>query len=198
MTTRIGIMGGTFNPIHLGHLIVAGSAASELELDRVLFMPAQTPPHKRSGEILEAGHRAAMVQQAIERDSRFEYSDLDLLVDRPSYTAELLVRVSKRHPEADISFIIGADSLRDFPTWYQPTDILSIAKLAVARRPGVPIDETMLGALPSLRQRTVLFDSPLIEISSTDIRTRVSNGKRITWLVPESVERYIEKHRLYV
>jgi len=197
VTGRLGILGGTFNPVHLGHLIIASFAADELGLDRVLFMPAQTPPHKPGSGIIDAGHRSTMVRLAIDEDPRFAFSDMDLLDEGPSYTVALLDRVRREMPEMDVYFIVGADSLRDFPTWHRPEGILALANLAVARRPGVVLDAAMLGALPGLRQRVALFDSPLVEISSTEIRERVAHGRAVTWLVPPAVERYIHDHGLY-
>lgn len=197
MTERLGILGGTFNPVHLGHLIIASFAADELGLDRVLFMPAQTPPHKLDSGIIDASHRAAMVRLAIGDDPRFSFSDMDMRGEGPSYTVDLLDRVQEESPGADVFFIIGADSLRDFPSWHRPEEIIRLASLAVARRPGVVIDVTMLDALPGLRNRVALFDSPLIEISSTEIRERAAHGRAITWLVPPVVERYIREHGLY-
>lgn len=194
---RIGIMGGTFDPIHLGHLIIASFAADELDLDRVLFMPAQTPPHKRGNVVTDTHHRIAMVQAAIAPDPRFAFSDMDMLDGRPSYTVDLLARLHEIMPDDELSFIIGADSLRDFPKWYEPERILSLAGLAVARRPGTLIEERMLNALPGLRSRVVVFDSPLIDISSTNVRTRHAAGRSIAWLVPPGVERYITDHGLY-
>ena len=197
MTERLGILGGTFNPIHLGHLIIASYAADELELDRVLLMPAQTPPHKPDTEIIDAAHRAAMVRVAIADDPRLAFSDMDMLRAGPSYTVDLLERVREESSCADVFFIIGADSLRDFPSWHRPDAIIRLARLAVARRPGVVVDAAMLDALPGLRQRVALFDSPLIEISSTEIRDRAARDRSITWLVPPAVERYIYENGLY-
>lgn len=195
--TRIGILGGTFDPIHLGHLVIASFAADELSLDRVLFMPAQTPPHKRDRTITDAEHRVHMVQQAIGPDARFAFSDLDLTSDVPSYTSHLLARLTEKHRQAQLYFIIGADSLVGFPTWYEPTRILDVATLAVARRPGYVLDDCVLDAMPRMRERSVLFDAPLIDISSSSIRQRIAERKRISWLVPFGVERYIRTHDLY-
>jgi nicotinate-nucleotide adenylyltransferase len=195
--SRLGILGGTFDPIHLGHLVLASFAAEELELDRVLFMPAQTPPHKIGDVVSAVGCRVEMVRRAIEPDPRFELSELDLLGDKPSYTATLLERLRSLEPDASLVFLIGADSLRDFPTWHDPGRILELAQLGVARRPGALIDAPTMDALPGLRERTTVFASPLIDISSTAVRTRSAEGKSITWLVPTEVDRYIREHRLY-
>lgn len=195
--SRIGILGGTFDPIHHGHLIMASYAAHDMALDRVLIMPAQTPPHKLGEDITPARDRVAMIELAIEPDARLELSTLDLQSSEPSYTAVLLDRMQEEHPGDDLVFIIGADSLRDFPTWYRPDLILGRAELAVARRPGIEISDDVLEAMPGLRARTSVFSSPLIDISSTEIRSRVRLGKPVTWLVPPSVATYIQEHRLY-
>lgn len=196
--SRIGVLGGTFDPIHLGHLILASFAADDLSLDRVLFMPAQTPPHKIGESVSPAAHRMAMINRAIDPDPRFQVSHLDMSGDRPSYTSELLERMAAIEPDAEIFFLIGADSLRDFPSWHEPNRILERARLGVARRPGTVIDDLVLDALPALRNRTTVFSSPLIDISSTGIRERVGSGKRISWLVPRDVETYIREQSLYL
>jgi nicotinate-nucleotide adenylyltransferase len=138
-----------------------------------------------------------MTRLAIEPDPRLELSTLDLLSDRPSYTSSLLERMQEQHRGDDLMFIIGADSLRDFPTWHRPDLILQRARLAVARRPGVTLDDAVLDAIPRLSERTSVFSSPLIDISSTGIRDRVRQGKPITWLVPLAVERYVQENGLY-
>jgi len=181
----------------MGHLIMAERAADELRLDRVLFVPAQTPPHKLGHLILPVHHRVAMVQLAIQGNDRFAFSDLDLRSGTPSYTSELLASTHELYPQADLFFIAGADSLRDFPTWHEPETILAHATLAVSHRPGIVIDDAMLDALPELRSRVALFNSPLIEISSSDIRDLATDGRSIRYLVPESVDAYIRNNHLY-
>lgn len=195
--SHIGILGGTFDPIHLGHLVMATYAVSELRLDRVLLMPAQTPPHKLDKDVTASDHRLAMTVAAAAEDDRLEVSTLDLQSDEPSYTSTLLERLREQHPGDDLTFIIGADSLRDLPTWHRPDLVIARARIAVARRPGVDIDDAMLNAIPGLRERVTVFDSPLIDISSTDIRDRVRNGHSITWTVPHPVESYICEQGLY-
>lgn len=196
--SRLGILGGTFDPIHHGHLIMASYAADDLDLDRVLIMPAQTPPHKLDRSISNADDRVEMIRLAIESDPRLELSTLDLQSDAPSYTADLLDRMRTEQPRDELIFVIGADSLRDLPTWHRPDLVIERAGLAVARRPGVEIDDQVLDALPGLRERVSVFTSPLIDISATDIRRRVRDAKPITWLVPPAVERYIVDRHLYI
>lgn len=193
---RLGLLGGTFDPIHIGHLVMASYAIDALELDAVWFMPAQTPPHK-DHEIADVVHRSAMCRLAVDLDTRFSFSDLDLQGDSPSYTSELLERVHEQLPAVELVFLIGTDSLASFPTWHQPERILDLASLGVAERPGTVLHERVLDALPGLRSRVQEFDSPLIELSSTEIRNRRRAGKSITYLVPEVVEDYIVEHGLY-
>lgn len=197
MTGRIGLFGGTFDPIHLGHLIIASLAADELGLDRVLFLPAQTPPHKLDDTITPPADRLAMLHLAVDGDDRFHISDADLGSGAPSYTSELVARLAKSMPDNRLFFIAGADSLRDFPTWHQPTIILRYVDLAILSRPGVEITERMLDAVPGLRDQVSFFPSPLIDISSTAIRERARRGASIRYLVPHDVERFITDRGLY-
>lgn len=193
---RLGIIGGTFDPIHIGHLVMASYAIDALKLDTVWFMPAQTPPHKHH-EITALEHRAEMCRLAVNLDSRFTFSDLDMRGDHPSYTSELLAGISKSMPEIELVFLVGADSLTNFATWHEPEVILQHASLGVAERPGSTIDNRIRNSVPGLSARIHEFDSPLIELSSTEIRKRREMGKSITYLVPEVVEDYIIEHGLY-
>lgn len=193
---RLGIIGGTFDPIHIGHLVMASYAIDALELDSVWFMPAQTPPHKQH-EITPLVHRAEMCRLAVNLDSRFVFSDLDMRGEEPSYTSELLAGISKSMPKVDLVFLVGADSLTNFATWHEPETILEHASLGVAERPGSTVDNRIRNSVPGLAERIHEFDSPLIELSSTEIRRRREMGKSITYLVPEVVEDYIIEHGLY-
>lgn len=193
---RLGILGGTFDPIHIGHLVMASYAIDALDLDRVWFMPAQTPPHKQR-EITDVAHRAEMVRLAVNLDSRFTFSDLDLRGDRPSYTSELLTILGESLPGTELFFLIGADSLATVSTWHEPEVILEKAVLGVAERPGSTIDNSVRSSVPGLATRIREFDSPLIELSSTEIRERRALHKSITYLVPEVVENYIVENGLY-
>ncbi len=196
MTNRIGILGGTFDPIHIGHLVMASYAIDALDLDSVWFMPAQSPPHK-THEITATEHRVEMCRRAVALDSRFVFSDLDLGKSGPSYTAELLERIHRLLPEAELVFLLGADSLKGLPTWRQPEKIIALAQIGCAERPGTTVDEQGRLAVPGLAERLLEFDSPLIELSSTEIRSRRANSLSITYLVPESVEDYIVENGLY-
>ena len=176
---RIGILGGTFDPIHIGHLVMASYAMDALNLDTVWFMPAQSPPHKPNG-ITPTVHRVEMVRRAVALDSRFQFSDLDLNPRGPSYTVELLARVQEREPHAELVFLMGADSLHSLPTWHDAEGIIARAEIGVAERPGTSIDEDVRRAVPGLAQRLLEFDSPLIELSATEIRERRAKSLSIT------------------
>lgn len=193
---RLGILGGTFDPIHIGHLVMASYAIDALNLDKVWFMPAQTPPHKVR-EITEVEHRTEMVKLAVGIDRRFAFSDLDLRGEKPSFTSDLLGTVHTLLPQTELVFLIGADSLTTFATWHKPEEILRLATLGVAERPGTTVDDRIRRSVPGLAERILEFDSPLIELSSTEIRNRRQQNRSITYLVPEDVEDYIVERGLY-
>jgi nicotinate-nucleotide adenylyltransferase len=194
---RIGIFGGTFDPIHIGHLAVAERACDELGFERVVFVPALRPPHKPHRTISPIEDRLHMLELAIAGNARFAWSDVDLRPDAPSYTVRMLQRLGAEYPGAELFFIIGGDSLRDFGSWYQPEDILDLATLAVADRPGATIDQRVYEATPGLREKVIRFAAPLLEVSSTALRERVQANKSIRYLVSEPVYRYIEDRELY-
>ncbi len=193
---HLGILGGTFDPIHIGHLVLASYAMDALDLDDIWFMPAQPPPHKQ-GEITPVQHRVAMCELAVSLDRRFSLSELDLTDSAPSYTVDLLSRVREATPESDLFFLLGADSLASLPTWKNPEGILELARIGVVERPGTTIDTRTIAAVPGLDSRLLQFESPLIDLSSTEIRARRMRGQSITYLVPEAVEDYIVEHGLY-
>lgn len=194
---RIGVLGGTFDPIHIGHLVVADNALQQLNLDTVLFVPAGQPPHKTDRVISSAADRSAMIEIAIADRAEFAHSDIDLEREGPSFTVELLHRIDQIHAPSALFFVMGADSLRDFATWSRPEAILQIARIAVARRPGVELGSVVLTSVPGLADRLDLLNSPLSHISSTDLRDRVNRGQTIRYLLPQAVHDYIDARRLY-
>ena len=194
---RIGVLGGTFDPIHIGHLVVADNALQQLDLDTVLFAPAGQPPHKPDRTISSAADRQAMIEIAIAGRSEFAHSDIDIAREGPSYTVDLLQKIDETFTPAALFFVMGADSLRDFATWSRPETILEIARIAVARRPGAMIDDFVLASVPGLAERLHLLNSPLSHISSTDLRIRVSKGQTIRYLLPQGVHDYINARQLY-
>jgi nicotinate-nucleotide adenylyltransferase len=192
--SRLGIYGGTFNPIHTGHLIIAQEIYEQCGLDRLVFMPSARPPHKHLAGVAAPEHRYRMAVLATREDPRFEVSDLELQRPGPSYTIETLQELRRLHGDAcRLFFAIGADSLVDIATWRAPEQLFALAAVVVVPRPGVDIRR----APAPWRDQVVLVRSPEVDISSTDIRRRVAEGRSIRYLVPEPVERYIAEHRLY-
>ena len=195
---RVGVFGGTFDPIHLGHLIVAAEMRHALDLDRVLFVPAARPPHKTTRPIGDDAHRLAMLALALAGNPAFEISTIELDRAGLSFTVDTLADLAVSLAPTSLVFIMGEDSLRDLPTWHEPDRIASLAILAVAARPGVGIDlDAVVRAVPAARDRVRLVPIPLIGISATDIRRRVAAGEPIRYQVPSRVEDYIRRHDLY-
>jgi nicotinate-nucleotide adenylyltransferase len=196
---RLGILGGTFDPIHHGHLVAAGEAYHQLALDLVLFVPAGTPPHKPVRPVASARHRLRMAELATAGKPHFSVSALDVERGDPGYTVDTLRLLrAKWGPEPAFFFIEGADSLRDILAWHQPQRLVELADLAVVARPGVEVDLSRLEEhLPGLADRVHWVEMPRLEISSSDLRARVSEGRPISYLVPTAVEAYIREHRLY-
>lgn len=195
--TRIGLLGGSFNPVHLGHLIMAENARDQLDLDQVVFVPAGRPPHKQGQHLASVEDRVAMVRLAIAGHDAFVVSDLDIDHREPSFTWRLLERFHDRHPAADLWFIMGGDSLHDFPTWSRPERILELTRLAGIERPGFRSGAGDLDAVTGLRDRVDAIESPLCSISSTGIRMRVEARATIRYLVPDAVRAYIRSGGLY-
>jgi nicotinate-nucleotide adenylyltransferase len=197
---RFGLLGGTFDPIHLGHLLMAEVAWQDLGLSQVLFIPAGDPPHKQEWPITPARQRAAMVQAAIAGNPHFALSLIDLQRPGPHYSVDTvrLVRASYELAAEDCFFIIGGDSLIDLPQWYHPSELVSQCRLAVAHRPGYRPDLAALETLiPGLSPRVTWVEMPLNAVSSTEIRARVRAGLSIRYQVTEPVREYIEQQRLY-
>lgn len=195
---RLGILGGTFDPPHYGHLVIAETARVQLDLDRVLFVPAAQPPHKSGQRISSAHHRAAMVAVAIADNPAFELSRVDLDRPGPNYTARMLELVREKAPGAELFFLIGGDSLSEMHSWYDPAGIVAQARLAVMRRRDHEVDlERMERAVPGIGGRVHWLDAPLLDVSSTDLRRRVRAGLPIRYLVPPAVEDYVREHQLH-
>jgi len=196
---RIGILGGTFDPIHYGHLILAEEAWARLELDRVLFVPAREPPHKLLQPGSPAADRLYMVRLSIASNPHFDVSDIELERPGPSYTVDTLALLRQElGPQAELYFLMGLDSLVNLPTWHNPEGIIALAHLAVARRPGYAADlQRLEQVLPGITERTHFLDIPEIGIASHDLRRRVREGLPIKYQVPEAVEEYIYARGLY-
>jgi nicotinate-nucleotide adenylyltransferase len=197
---KVGVMGGTFDPIHLAHLILAEQARVFLGLDRVLFVPAGAPWRKAERRIAPVADRVAMVRAALAGDPYFEVSLIESERRGPSYTVDTLSVLQRQlGPQAELYFILGQDALADLPNWREPARIVQLARLAVAARPGCPPpDPTALErAVPGIQDRMDVVPMPQMDISSTDIRRRVAQGISIRFLVPAAVEAYITAHGLY-
>jgi len=191
---RLGLFGGTFDPPHLAHLVLAAWACETLALDRVLFIPAGRPPHKSRRRVSAARHRLAMTRLAVQHDPAFAVSALELDRPAPSYTVDTLRAIARRH-DGERFLIIGGDSLDDFRDWVEPETILALATLAVAGRPGS--GDRAARRWAERTGRVVWLGDPALDVSSSALRERVRRGRTIRYLVPEPVRRYIERHRLY-
>ena len=195
---HIGILGGTFNPPHMGHLIMAQEAFEQLDLDRVVLMPVAVPPHKEAGEDPGAAARVELCRLAVAGDERFAVSTLEVDRGGASFTVDTLRELHDLEPEHDLTFIVGGDMAQSLPAWREPEAVLALATLAVAEREGVR-REDIGRRLESLHEgdRVVFFDMPRIDISSSAIRRRVAEGRPIRYLVPEAVNEAIAERGLY-
>ncbi|KRM21122.1 nicotinate-nucleotide adenylyltransferase [Latilactobacillus graminis] len=185
---QVGIMGGTFNPPHIGHLVMAEQVRSQLGLDKVLFMPDANPPHVDEKKTLPAKHRVAMVERAIANNPHFELDLMEIERGGVSYTYDTIVTLKQQHPEIDYYFIIGGDMVDYLPTWHRIDDLVKLVQFVGVKRTGY-------------KQQTpypVLWvDAPVIDISSTQIRNKLQQGCSVRYLVPDLVFEYIQKEGLY-
>jgi nicotinate-nucleotide adenylyltransferase len=197
---RVGILGGTFDPIHLGHLLLAETAREALALGRVLFVPAGDPPHKQEVAKTPARHRQAMVELAIAGNSCFELSLIDLERPGPHYTTDTvrLLRHQYHLSSDECFFIIGGDSLADLPTWHNALELMSLCRLAASHRPGYQPDLGVLEkSLPGLTHRLDWVEMPALGLESSAIRERIRMGRSIRYQVADAVCEYIEAKGLY-
>jgi nicotinate-nucleotide adenylyltransferase len=196
-TDKTLCFGGSFNPIHHGHLITARAVAEARGFNRVLLIPSSQPPHKRNnGDMADADARLAMCRLAVEGDPLFDVSDMELRRSGPSYTIDS-VRELRRQGWGRVHWLMGADMVEILPKWHEPQALLAEAEFVVMARPGWAFDwERMPAEFRRLQQNVV--PAPLLEISATDIRKRVREGRSIAYLVPERVREYIGRNRLYV
>jgi nicotinate-nucleotide adenylyltransferase len=197
---NIGVLGGTFDPIHLGHLIIAEEARLKFSLAKVLFVPAGQPWLKTSRTITPANHRIEMVERAIGSHSHFELSTVEVDHPGPSYSLETIIILQRRlDAEARIFFLVGWDSLAELPKWKEPAELIQLCKLVAITRPGFgrPDLKALESSVPGITQSVVWMDISPVNISSSDIRKRVAQGLSIHGLVPEVVESYIKEQKLY-
>ncbi len=196
---RLGILGGTFNPPHLAHLICGQEALVQLGLERIVLIPTNVPPHKRNDEDDPgAAHRLELCRLAVGDDERFAVSEIELDRPGPSYTVDTLKELHERAPDNELFFIVGGDIAAGLPDWREPERVLSLATLAVAQRAGTPRDE-VAQALGRLKggEEARFFEMPSVEISSTAVRERVRAAQPIRYLVPDRIAAYINDHGLY-
>jgi nicotinate-nucleotide adenylyltransferase len=197
---RIGILGGTFDPPHIGHLWLAALAADSLRLSRVLFMPAARPPHKAGRPLSSAKDRLALTRAAIDADPRFELCELELERPGPSYTVDSVAALLERYPSPQrLILLMASDSLSEIETWRDPERLLSLVELGVGPRSGHwPVERGALTArFGAAADRIHLIDGPALEISSSELRRRVAAGQTIRYLVPRAVEALIVERALY-
>ena len=199
MPETIGIYGGTFDPPHLGHLILAAEALSQLRLTHLLWVLSPEPPHKPERKLTALPHRLEMLRRALADNPRFELSTVEMDRPGPHYTLETLEILAGQYPAANLVLLIGGDSLRDLPGWHRPLDILAAChSLGVMRRPGDSIDiESLEQQLPGLQAKLRFVEAPQLEISSSMIRSRVLQGGHYRYYLPPDVYAYIESEKLY-
>jgi nicotinate-nucleotide adenylyltransferase len=193
----IGVLGGTFDPVHVAHLAIAEEAREALGLAKVLFIPAAMPPHKVDRPVSEPRHRLAMVELAIADNPAFETSRIELDRTGPSYTADTLERLAI--DGADLVLILSAEAFRELRTWHEPERILALARLGVVPRDGFPDANRAYLAehFPGFEDRATFLTGPRLRLSASELRDRASNGRSLRYLVPDAVAAYIGDHALY-
>ncbi len=194
---RLGVFGGTFDPPHVGHLILAAEAQHQLALERVLWVPAGSPPHKRDFTPVE--RRAALVQAAIEGEPRFALSRVDIDRPPPHYALDTVRLLRERYPQAEIVYLMGGDSLADLPSWHRPRDFVEACDaLGVVRRPGETVSLPRVAPLlPGLGEKVRFVDAPLLQIASRDIRARAASGRPFRYFLTEGVYALVVSWNLY-
>ena len=196
---RLGVFGGTFDPPHIGHLILAAEACQQLKLDRLLWVLTPVSPFKDASDITPLEHRLSMLQLALADNPDFELSRLELDLPGPYYTVDTIRRLADEHPSAEIILVIGGDSLRDLPRWHRPADLVAAChEIGVMRRPGDSVDLSALERqVPGTQAKVRFVDAPLLEISSRDIRRRIRENLPFRYYLSPSVYEYILQNRLY-
>lgn len=202
MSAAIGILGGTFDPIHLGHLALAAEALEQLDLAEVRFVPNSDPPHKQGRLVTAARHREAMVELAIAGRPGFVLDRIELERPGPSYavdTVEAVAERSRSEGRPEPWFILATEVLAGFPSWHRPERILELCRIAVARRAGVPpLDRVWIGVhFPGHEDRFEFLSGPSVDVAATQVRERLARGEPVDELVPAPVVAYIEAHALY-
>jgi len=196
---KIGIFGGTFDPPHIGHLILAEEAAEQLELDHVLWVLTPFPPHKKMQKISSLQDRMSMVLLAIAENRMFSLSRVDIDRQPPHYAADTVLLLREKSPVDEFYYLMGADSLNDLPTWHEPVLFVSYCHvIGIMGRPEEFVNTTALETqIPGLNKKLHFLNTPLIQISGSDIRSRVHGGKQFRYFVPEKIYHFILNHKLY-
>lgn len=196
---RIGVFGGTFDPPHLGHLILAMEAQYQLRLDRLLWVPTQSPPHKQDQTITPIDIRLQLVQTAISGNPDFEISRIEIDRPGPQYAADTVCLLAEQYPGSEICYLIGSDSLNDFPDWHEPETIVSVCScLGVMRRPGqMPDLKKLESRIPGISAKVRFVETPKLEISSSTIREHIRAGIPYRYYLPENVFQVIVDNRYY-
>lgn len=192
-------MGGTFDPIHIGHLAIGEEAREALALERVLFVPAGQPPHKPAASVTPVAHRVAMVDLAIRDNPAFELSRIEVDRTGPSYTVDTVEELARRHPDAGLCLILSAETFAELPGWHEPERLFDAARIAVVPREGYPAPDPawLAETFPGRESRVTYLEGPRLGLSSTALRDRVAAGRSTRYLVPAAVEAYIAEHGLY-
>jgi nicotinate-nucleotide adenylyltransferase len=196
---RIGLLGGTFNPPHLGHLVCAQEAWAQLGLDRVLLVPVHAPPHKAIDDEPGVEHRVELCRLAVADDERLGVSRVEADVAGRSFTVDTLRRLNDSRPENQLTFIVGGDMAHALPDWREPEAVVALAELGVAERAEHRREAILarLAGIPGALERVRFFDMPRIDVSSTLLRRRIAAGEPVRYLVPDAVADYIARERLY-
>jgi nicotinate-nucleotide adenylyltransferase len=197
---KIGVLGGTFDPVHFGHLVLAEEAYYHLELSRVLWVLTPDPPHKTGKSILKWEDRWQLLNLAVAGNSSFELSNVDTLRQPPYYALDTMRLLKEKYPGDQLIYLIGGDSLRDLPSWYHPGELVEVCDgFGVMLRPRISVDEQRLEKLiPGILQKLIFISALSLDISSSDIRARIANGKAYRYLLPQAEYDYIRDNQLYL
>lgn len=199
MPKRIGVFGGTFDPPHIGHLVLAAEAVSQFELETLLWVLTPDPPHKQENPITPLAHRLSMLERMIQYNPVFQLSRIEIDRPGPYYTVDTIRLLAKQNADAELFLLIGGDSLRDLPTWRLSADLVAeVSKIGVMRRPGDSTDLAALeAALPGVTEKVQFIDALLQPVSSRELRRRIAAGEMYRYYVTQDVYEYIETNRLY-
>jgi len=200
MAQRIGVLGGTFDPIHFGHLAIAEEARVCVPVDVVLLMPARVQPLRQQEKISSPEYRAAMLERAVLGNPGLALSRIEFERPGPSYTVDTMALLRERYPrDCEFFFIVGIDALAELPRWKEPERLLTLCRIVAFQRPGCDMDpRNLFLKLPLLRERLIVLEGPRLDISGTELRRRVRQGLPIRYLVPDAVAEYVQAHRLYL